>query len=113
MKRAFFRSRFLLQYIAAALAILRRMESVSPAAQIFFVKMRAVPTALVHVLTAFSAVLLLIAPSAPAVIAPRYLSTCMLVMTFLVTTCVLIPMGEMRKRYSGQETVSITMSCAL
>ena len=50
MKRAFFCSRFLLQYIAAALAILRRVESVSPAEQIFFVKMRAVPTALVHVL---------------------------------------------------------------
>jgi len=41
-------------------------------------------TQLSNLVTALSAVSLLIAPSAPAVIALRYLSTCMLVMTFLV-----------------------------
>ena len=50
-------------------------------------------TQLSNLITAFSA-LLLVALGQPAwITALRYLSTCMLVMTFFVTTCVLIPMG--------------------
>ena len=50
-------------------------------------------TQLSNLITAFSA-LLLVALGQPAwITALRYLSTCMLVMTFFVTTCVLVPMG--------------------
>ena len=50
-------------------------------------------TQLSNLVTALSALLYLFFPAAPTVTALRYLSTCMLVLTFIVTTCVLIPMG--------------------
>ena len=50
-------------------------------------------TQLSNLVTAFSALLYLFFPAAPIVTTLRYLSTCMLVLTFIVTTCVLIPMG--------------------
>ena len=50
-------------------------------------------TQLSNMVTAVSAALLLILGQPLWVTVVRYLSTCMLVMTFLVTTCVLIPMG--------------------
>ena len=50
-------------------------------------------TQLSNLVTAVSALLLLIFGQPYAVTILRYLSTCMLVMTFFVTTCVLIPMG--------------------
>ena len=50
-------------------------------------------TQLSNLATTVSALLLVILGKPMWVTALRYLSTCMLVMTFLVTTCVLIPMG--------------------
>ena len=50
-------------------------------------------TQLSNLVTAVSAVLLLIFGEPYWITVLRYLSTCMLVMTFFVTTCVLIPMG--------------------
>jgi len=50
-------------------------------------------TQLSNLVTALSALLYILFPAAPVVTILRYLSTCMLVMTFIVTTCVLIPMG--------------------
>jgi len=50
-------------------------------------------TQLSNLVTTASALFLLIIGQPYFVTVLRYLSTCMLVMTFLVTTCVLIPMG--------------------
>ena len=50
-------------------------------------------TQLSNIITAASAFLLVLLGQPSLVTVVRYLSTCMLVMTFLVTTCVLIPMG--------------------
>ena len=50
-------------------------------------------TQLSNMVTAASALMLLVLGQPSWVTVERYLSTCMLVMTFLVTTCVLIPMG--------------------
>ena len=50
-------------------------------------------TQLSNLITAFSALLLAVFGQPAWITALRYLSTCMLVMTFFVTTCVLIPMG--------------------
>ena len=55
-------------------------------------------TQLSNLVTALSALLYLILPAVPAVTVLRYLSTCMLVLTFIVTTCVLIPMGGDAKK---------------
>lgn len=55
-------------------------------------------TQLSNLVTALSALLYLFFPAAPTITTLRYLSTCMLVMTFLVTTCVLIPMGGDAKK---------------
>lgn len=50
-------------------------------------------TQLSNIVTFFSCFLYILVPDVPAVSAVRYLSTCMLVMTFLITLCVLVPMG--------------------
>lgn len=50
-------------------------------------------TQLSNIATAVSAVLVLAFGETPFTIMMRYLSSCMLVMTFFVTTCILIPMG--------------------
>ena len=50
-------------------------------------------TQLSNLVTALSALLLVLFGQVPWITVLRYLSTCMLVMTFFVTTCVLIPMG--------------------
>ena len=50
-------------------------------------------TQLSNLVTAVSAALLLLLGQPMWITVLRYLSSCMLVMTFLVTTCVLIPMG--------------------
>lgn len=50
-------------------------------------------TQLSNLVTTVSALLLEVLGQPPWVTTLRYLSTCMLVMTFFVTTCVLIPMG--------------------
>ena len=50
-------------------------------------------TQLSNLVTTASALLLLVLDQPYFVTVLRYLSTCMLVMTFFVTTCVLIPMG--------------------
>ena len=50
-------------------------------------------TQLSNLITTVSAMLLVGLGQPPWVTTLRYLSTCMLVMTFFVTTCVLIPMG--------------------
>ena len=50
-------------------------------------------TQLSNIATAISAVLVLAFGATPFTILLRYLSSCMLVMTFFVTTCILIPMG--------------------
>ena len=50
-------------------------------------------TQLSNLITALSALLLIVLGQLPWITVLRYLSTCMLVMTFFVTTCVLIPMG--------------------
>ncbi len=50
-------------------------------------------TQLSNIVTFLSCILYILAPGVPAVTAVRYLSTCMLVMTFLITVCVLVPMG--------------------
>ncbi len=55
-------------------------------------------TQLSNLVTAASALLLLVIGQPYLVTVLRYLSTCMLVMTFLVTTCVLIPMGGNPKK---------------
>ena len=50
-------------------------------------------TQLSNLVTTVSALLLVVLGQSVWVTTLRYLSTCMLVMTFFVTTCVLIPMG--------------------
>ena len=55
-------------------------------------------TQLSNLVTALSVLLYLFFPDAPIVTTLRYLSTCMLVLTFIVTTCVLIPMGGDAKK---------------
>ena len=50
-------------------------------------------TQLSNIATAVSAVLVLILGETPLTIQIRYLSSCMLVMTFFVTACILIPMS--------------------
>ena len=50
-------------------------------------------TQLSNMITTVSCVLFLIAGQAGWVTAVRYLATCMMLMTFLITTCVLVPMG--------------------
>jgi hypothetical protein len=55
-------------------------------------------TQLSNLVTTVSALLLLIIGQPYFVTVLRYLSTCMLVMTFLVTACVLIPMGGNPKK---------------
>ncbi len=50
-------------------------------------------TQLSNYMTCISTAALLIATASPLVTALRYLAVCMMVMTFLVTTCVLVPMG--------------------
>ena len=78
-------------------------------------------TQLSNLVTTVSALLLLIIGQPYFVTVLRYLSTCMLVMTFLVTACVLIPMGGNPKKllwsgnglyhhYSGQ---SFCNACGL
>ena len=55
-------------------------------------------TQLSNMMTALSAALLLVLGEPYGVTILRYISTCMLVMTFFVTTCVLIPMGGDAKK---------------
>ena len=55
-------------------------------------------TQLSNLVTTTSALLLLILGQPYWVTVLRYISTCMLVMTFFVTTCVLIPMGGNPKK---------------
>ena len=55
-------------------------------------------TQLSNLVTEVSALLLLLFGQPYAVTVLRYLSTCMLVMTFFVTTCVLVPMGGNPKK---------------
>lgn len=55
-------------------------------------------TQLSNLVTALSSVMYILFPATSAVTTLRYLSTCMLVMTFPVTTCVLIPMGGDAKK---------------
>ncbi len=50
-------------------------------------------TQLSNMCTALSALLTILFGQIPATVLIRYLSSCMLAMTFFVTTCVLIPMG--------------------
>ena len=50
-------------------------------------------TQLSNLVTAFSALCLVLLGQLPWITVLRYLSTCMLIMTFLVTTCILVPMG--------------------
>ena len=65
-------------------------------------------TQLYNLVTTASALLLLIFGQPDFVKVLRYLSTCMLVMTFFVTTFVLIPMGAIPGSFCGQETGCIT-----
>ncbi len=60
-------------------------------------------TQLSNLVTAVSALLLLLFGQPYPVTVLRYLSTCMLVMTFFVTTCVLIPMGGDPKKLLWSE----------
>ena len=55
-------------------------------------------TQLSNLITTLSATLLLFLGQPYWVTVLRYISTCMLVMTFFVTTCVLIPMGGSAKK---------------
>ena len=50
-------------------------------------------TQLSNIMTAISAVVVLIFGEMPVATLLRFLSSCMLSMTFIVTTCILIPMG--------------------
>ena len=50
-------------------------------------------TQLSNLMTAFSSVMLLLFRQGTWLTCLRYLSVCMMVMTFFVTACVLIPMG--------------------
>ena len=50
-------------------------------------------TQLSNIATAISAVFVLAFGEAPFTILLRYLSSCMLLMTFFVTSCILVPMG--------------------
>jgi len=50
-------------------------------------------TQLSNIATAISALLVIVFGETEITILLRYLSSCMLIMTFIVTTCVLIPMG--------------------
>ena len=50
-------------------------------------------TQLSNIATAISAVFVLVFGETPFTILLRYLSSCMLLMTFFVTSCILIPMG--------------------
>ena len=60
-------------------------------------------TQLSNIATAVSAIFVLVFGETPFTILLRYLSSCMLLMTFFVTTCILIPMGGDPKRllFSG------------
>ena len=60
-------------------------------------------TQLSNIVTAISVILVIIFGQTPFTTLLRYLSSCMLLMTFLVTTCVLIPMGGNAKQllFSG------------
>ena len=55
-------------------------------------------TQLSNLMTVIASALLVLLGQLPWVTALRYLSVCMLIMTFFVTTCVLIPMGGDAKR---------------
>ena len=55
-------------------------------------------TRLSNIVTLVSSLLLVIFGQPEAVTIARYLSTCMMVMTFFVTTCVLVPMGAPAKK---------------
>ena len=50
-------------------------------------------TQLSNIVTAISAVFVLAFGETPFTILLRYLSSCMLLMTFFVTSCILVPMG--------------------
>ena len=50
-------------------------------------------TQLSNIVTAISAVFVLVFGETPFTILLRYLSSCMLLMTFFVTSCILVPMG--------------------
>ena len=54
-------------------------------------------TQLSNMVAAVSALLLVVLGHRPWIAALRYLSTCMLVLTFFVTVCVLIPLGDSPK----------------
>ncbi|MBR4473476.1 MAG: hypothetical protein IKS55_07540 [Oscillospiraceae bacterium] len=60
-------------------------------------------TQLSNIITAVSAILVIILGQTPFTTLLRYLSSCMLLMTFLVTACVLVPMGADAKQllFSG------------
>ena len=60
-------------------------------------------TQISNIITAVSALLVIIFGETEATTLLRYLSSCMLLMTFIVTTCVLIPMGGNAKQllFSG------------
>ena len=60
-------------------------------------------TQLSNIITAVSAILVIILGQTPFTTLLRYLSSCMLLMTFIVTTCVLVPMGGDAKQllFSG------------
>ena len=66
-------------------------------------KVFAIYTQLSNIVTAASAALVLMFGEIPFTILLRYLSSCMLAMTFFVTTCILIPMGGDPKKllFSG------------
>ena len=66
-------------------------------------KVLAFYTQLSNLAAALSALGVVLAGMTPATVLLRYLSSCMLVMTFFVTTCVLVPMGGDPKRllFSG------------
>ena len=69
-------------------------------------------TQLSNLITAVSALLLVLAGGHMWTAALRYVSTCMLVMTFFVTVFVLIPMGGDPKNFCGPGTDCIIMYCA-
>ena len=56
-------------------------------------KMFAYYTQLSHIVTAVSAACAAVFGEVPFAVCLRYLSSCMLAMTFLVTSCVLVPLG--------------------
>ena len=79
-------------------------------------------TQLSNIITAASALLVILFGETDWTVYQRYISSCMLLMTFIVTTCVLVPMGGDAKQllFSGngfQATACITIfwsrSCPL